>query len=92
MYRVGLEGILGLRRQGDHFTVQPCLPSDWPGVTLSLRHGRARYVIEIVRQGEGPVTLDGQPVADGRVPLQDDGREHRVRVVAPAPPGDSSPG
>ena len=30
MYRAGLESILGLRRRGETFIVDPCIPSSWP--------------------------------------------------------------
>ena len=31
MYRAGVESILGLERHGRTFSVQPCIPSTWPG-------------------------------------------------------------
>ena len=31
MYRAGLESMLGLRRRGETFSVDPCIPSSWPG-------------------------------------------------------------
>jgi hypothetical protein len=34
-----------------------------------------------VCRGVASVELDGEPVADGLVPLTDDGAEHRVEVV-----------
>ena len=30
MYRAGLESILGLRRRGATFAIDPCIPSSWP--------------------------------------------------------------
>ena len=32
MYRAGLESILGLRRRGSTFVIDPCIPSSWPQV------------------------------------------------------------
>ena len=40
MYRAGLESILGLRRRGDFFSVDPCIPSSWPGYEIVWRVGR----------------------------------------------------
>jgi cyclic beta-1,2-glucan synthetase len=34
MYRVGVESILGLRRSGDTFTIDPCIPASWPGYEM----------------------------------------------------------
>jgi cyclic beta-1,2-glucan synthetase len=86
MYRAGLEVVLGLRWRGDGFCLDPCLPRDWPGFSLTLRRGGARYAVEVqnpraVSRGVQSVTLDGQPVAGGWVPLVYDGKVHQVVVV-----------
>ena len=31
MYRAGVEGILGIRREGDFLVIDPCIPDAWPG-------------------------------------------------------------
>jgi len=94
MYRVGVEAMLGLRRHGDSLSVDPCIPSAWPGYKLSLTHGRARYAIEVrnpdhVSRGVQTITLDGRPLpASGtdssganRIALVDDGQTHQVIVT-----------
>jgi cyclic beta-1,2-glucan synthetase len=85
LYRVGLEGILGLRKQGDTLYVDPRAPSAWREYTIEYRHGRTRYHITVHHQpGEprGPVTVtvDGATSRDGGIPLKDDGRDHRIEV------------
>ena len=85
MYRVGLEGILGLRKQGDTLHVEPRAPAEWREYSIEYRHGRSRYVIVVHNEeGEarGPVsvTVDGVVAADGGIRLVDDGREHAVEV------------
>jgi cyclic beta-1,2-glucan synthetase len=85
LYRVGLEGLLGLRQEGAAFTVDPCLPPDWPGFTLTLRHGRAYYQVTVtnrerVGRGVSRVMLDGKPMSGGRIPLVDDGGRHQVHI------------
>jgi cyclic beta-1,2-glucan synthetase len=85
MYRVGLEGILGLRKEGDTLHVEPRAPVGWREYTIEYRHGRSRYVI-VVRNEDGEargpvsVTVDGVVAADGGIRLVDDGREHAVEV------------
>ncbi|MGE5715068.1 MAG: GH36-type glycosyl hydrolase domain-containing protein, partial [Acidobacteriota bacterium] len=86
MYRVGLEGILGLTRRGEFFTLDPCIPSSWPGYSIEWRFGKTRYTIEVEnreRRGGGAVSaeLDGTPADPAAIPLTDDGGVHRVRVV-----------
>jgi len=86
MYRVGLEGMLGLVRRGAFFTLKPCIPSSWPGYSIDWRFGTSRYAIEVANPelrccGVASVELDGVPVDPQAIPLLDDGREHQVRVV-----------
>ena len=40
MYRAGLESMLGLRRRGETFSIDPCIPSSWPGYEIVWRVGR----------------------------------------------------
>ena len=45
MYRAGLESILGLRRRGATFALDPCIPASWPGYAIAWRFGGTRYEI-----------------------------------------------
>jgi len=85
MARVGLEALLGVARRGDVLTIAPCIPSDWPGYDVTVRHGQAHYHIVVenpegVEHGVQSVSLDGRPLPVPNVPLTDDGRRHEVRV------------
>jgi cyclic beta-1,2-glucan synthetase len=77
LYRVGLEAILGFRREGDRLWIEPCIPRAWSGFTLVYRHRSAVYRVTVTREAKG-VSVDGQAVE--AVTLADDGREHEVRV------------
>ena len=96
MYRVGLEGILGLQRRGAFFTLNPCIPASWPTYSIEWRFGRAHYTIVVENperrcRGVASVELDGSPADPAAIPLEDDGRVHRVRVVL-GPGRDTSAG
>jgi cyclic beta-1,2-glucan synthetase len=85
MYRVGLEGILGFQKRGDTLFIEPRVPASWPGYTIEYRHGKSRYTIVVNNEGEagrGPVevTMDGQILSGGGIPLVDDGKRHTVLV------------
>jgi len=85
LYRVAREAILGIRPAGNTLAIEPCVPRAWPGFEVTYRHGSASYRIRVdnpagVERGVRSVTVDGQPVSGGIVPLLDDGREHDVRV------------
>jgi cellobiose phosphorylase len=86
LYRVALEAILGFRVTGDTLRLEPCVPRGWPGYEIAYRHGSATYRIRVDNAAATgrevrSVSLDGQPVADGAVPLRDDGREHELCVT-----------
>jgi cyclic beta-1,2-glucan synthetase len=85
MYRAGLESILGLRRSGAAFAVNPCIPSTWPGYEIVWRFLSTTYTISVLNpdgrcRGVREVTLDGVVVDDLAIPLVDDGRAHDVVV------------
>jgi cyclic beta-1,2-glucan synthetase len=90
MYRVALESILGLERRGAFFTIDPCIPSSWPGYSLEWRFGRTLYTIVVENRGRRcrgivEVELDGVSADPQAIPLTDDGGVHQVRVVLGKP-------
>jgi cyclic beta-1,2-glucan synthetase len=99
LYRVGLEGILGLRKEGDMLFVEPRGPAGWREYVIEYRHGGSMYVIAVHNPDGAPrgpvaVTLDGQPRPDGAIPLVDDGARHtaEVRPSRPLSPGPRATG
>jgi cyclic beta-1,2-glucan synthetase len=86
MYRAGVESMLGLRRRGRTFSIDPCIPSSWPEYEIAWRVQETRYLISVSnpeRQCRGVLeaSLDDVAVDAAAIPLADDGREHRVRIV-----------
>jgi cyclic beta-1,2-glucan synthetase len=86
MYRAGLESILGLRRRGNTFFVDPCIPSSWPAYEIVWRFQNTKYLIIVSnpqRQSRGvlEVTLDDVVVCATAIPLVDDEGTHVVRVA-----------
>jgi cyclic beta-1,2-glucan synthetase len=80
-----LESILGLKRHGASFELDPCIPAAWPEYSIVWRFGRTRYEISVTNpehrcRGIAEAELDGSPVDPAAIPLVDDGAEHRVRV------------
>jgi len=47
MYRAGMEGILGIHREGKELTIQPCIPSDWPGREATVKVDETEYFITV---------------------------------------------
>ena len=87
LYRAGIEWLLGIRVQGARLMVDPCIPSGWPGFTVTLRYRSAQYDIVVenpngVCRGVAMLELEGVALADrAGIPLADDGQSHRVRAV-----------
>lgn len=83
MYRVGVEGILGLRMQGSKgFTVEPVIPSEWNGFEMHYRKNECTYKIEVKRGDKKEVYLDGKLLADGLITYLEAG-EHSIEVIIP---------
>jgi len=87
MYRAGLEWILGFRLRDTRLLIDPCIPRTWPGFTIAYRHQSARYDVVVenprgVSRGVSLVELDGVAVTGpASIPLADDDKTHRIRVV-----------
>jgi cyclic beta-1,2-glucan synthetase len=86
MYRLGIEAILGLHREGDWLRVDPCIPRTWPSFDVTYRFGQASYQIRVenasgVCRGVTQVMLDGEGLADFRIPLVDESSQHQVVVT-----------
>ena len=88
MYRAGLEWILGFRLKGATLVLDPCTPKSWPGFEITFQYHSARYEIAVenpnrVSHGVSRTYLDGKALqtSDARIPLSDDGANHKVQVV-----------
>lgn len=88
MYRAGVEGILGIRREGLFLVIDPCIPYDWPFFEACINLHSTRYEVRVETTSESPhteyqATLDDIPLQadeDGvRVAL--DGGQHRLVIV-----------
>lgn len=81
MYRSGIEGILGLKLEGDKgFTINPCVPDEWKRYKMHYRRGECKYNILVARGDDKGIWLDGNKVENRIIPFQEKG-EHEVRVV-----------
>lgn len=59
-YRAALEGILGIKRQGDKLLLDPKLPTSWPEFEATLKFDDATYVIKVIKAKKFELTVDGK--------------------------------
>jgi cyclic beta-1,2-glucan synthetase len=85
-WRLGIEAVLGLTKEGNTLHIAPVIPPAWDGYEIRYSHGGALYIIHVhnpehVAQSVREIALDGESLTGGVIPLADDGREHAVEVV-----------
>jgi cyclic beta-1,2-glucan synthetase len=86
MYQTALEGLLGLRRHGDVFSVDPTIPATWPRYSIEWTVGQTLYRITVLNpdhqvHGVRLADVDGTPVDAHAIPIIDDGAVHEVTIV-----------
>jgi cyclic beta-1,2-glucan synthetase len=85
MYRVGIEGLLGLTLNRGALHIDPCIPQHWPRYEAVVKTMQAEFRIvvenpERVTRGVRVVELDGTAI-QGDVGLVEAVGTHLVRVV-----------
>ncbi|HOC25632.1 MAG TPA: glycosyl transferase family 36 [bacterium] len=92
LFRVAMEGIIGLRATHDGLLIDPCLPPDWKGFRVERRFRGAVYQITVenprgVEKGGLTVEVDGVSFPERRpdgacvLPPFPAGSAHRVHVI-----------
>ena len=91
MYRLLVETLLGVNREGDQLRLEPRLPQAWNSYKIHYRYRQTVYHITIIRSApDSPdavrLTLDGQALSGTTLPLRDDRHEHiaELQVRSPA--------
>ncbi|TVP42457.1 MAG: glycosyl transferase, partial [Halomonas sp.] len=83
MYRAGVEGILGIRREGKWLVIAPCLPHHWPGFSATLNIAATHYAVNVIMTDSAPKTeLDGITITclHGAIRIPLDGKQHQLEV------------
>jgi len=85
MYRAGVEGILGIRREGEWLIVDPCISSHWPAFEATITLGETRYAIRVENPGQANRGIQHARLDEGLldcmngyVRLALDGGQHQV--------------
>ncbi len=86
MYQAAVNDLIGLKRTGDTFSVDPCIPAMWPGYSFEWKHGPTTYHVSVQNSGHQyrgvrSATLDGTSVDPAAIPLDADGGQHDLLIV-----------
>jgi cyclic beta-1,2-glucan synthetase len=86
MYRAAIEELLGLRREGAAFRIDPCIPAMWASYTIEWRLGQTRYRIVVTNpehrcRGVQSAEVYGVPVDPTAIRVRDDGNTHDIEIV-----------
>lgn len=87
MYRAGLESILGFRLEGEQLKLEPCVPRSWREFKIHYRHRRDTLYHITVENPHGfshgvvSVEVDGELQSGNEIELEEDHKQHHVRVV-----------
>jgi cellobiose phosphorylase len=84
LYRLVLEHLLGIRREGDRLRFAPCIPPEWKSFKVHYRFGKSGYQINLHAengwQTVQQIKVDDREQPGDTLPLTDDGQEHTVEV------------
>ncbi|ABR49663.1 glycosyltransferase 36 [Alkaliphilus metalliredigens QYMF] len=86
MYKVGIEDILGLKKNGDRLFIDPCIPKDWKEYSMKYRYQDTDYHI-VVKNPNGAssqvkeLQMDGKRLQEAYISLINDKVAHRVEVI-----------
>ncbi|AOY75885.1 GH36-type glycosyl hydrolase domain-containing protein [Clostridium formicaceticum] len=86
MYKVGVESILGLKKNEDKLFIDPCIPKDWQQYEMRYRYKSTYYHIIVKNPNAAnhqvkKMQLDGTEVQEGYISLVDDQKTHEVQVI-----------
>jgi cyclic beta-1,2-glucan synthetase len=85
MYRLGVEAILGIERQGNKLKIDPCIPSSWESSQIKYHFEEATYIIQIenpegLNRGIVEFIIDGEHQSDFYISLSPEKSVHHVKV------------
>jgi len=79
-YRTVVHELLGLKLKSGRLFLDPRLPEQWPGCSVTWRTEKMTLRIEMERTGEKALTLDNRPVQNG-IDLDQCAGEHTLRFT-----------
>jgi cyclic beta-1,2-glucan synthetase len=88
VYQLIIEWFFGLKRQGDRLLITPCLPPEWPSVSMQYRFHETVYALQLDRVAGGDeieIWVDNVRQEGHFIDLVDDKVDHVVRITVKTP-------
>ncbi|MBI5959100.1 MAG: glycosyl transferase [Chloroflexi bacterium] len=85
-YQAATQYILGIQPTYQGLRINPCIPPEWDGFSVTRQYREATYVITVSNpdhqsQGVRAVRVDGQEISGDVLPIFADGNTHQVEVM-----------
>jgi cellobiose phosphorylase len=85
-YQAGTQYILGVRPAYAGLQIDPCIPRDWDGFSVTRHFRGAVYEVRVenpdhVSKGVRSLVVDGEAIDGDVVPAFEDGQVHQVEVI-----------
>ncbi|HPY83041.1 MAG TPA: hypothetical protein PLU45_06755, partial [Bacteroidales bacterium] len=76
----------GVKPDYDGISIDPCIPKDWNGFSMSRQFRGATYAITVtnpnhVSKGVKQVIVNGSPIQGTIIPILEAGKTHTVDVI-----------
>jgi len=95
LYRLILESVLGLQREGALLRLKPCLPPSWPGYSMRYRYGMTDYRIVVTQEAAdaafAALRMDGIDQSTDAIALVDDRLDHVIDLRLACRPAIAAP-
>ena len=86
MYKIALENLLGLKKEGERLYINPCISSEWKKFEVKYKFINTHYDIVVKnpdgrQSGAKSIVVDGKESFDGWIELVNDAKEHKIYVI-----------
>ena len=79
-YRVGVQDILGIKKEKDTLRLEPHMPISWDNYRVKYTYMDTTYNIEVVKTNKDEVVLDGKKLKNNKIGLINDKSSHEITV------------
>ena len=80
-YNIGIEEILGFKKQGNKLKILPKIPISWDSYKATYHYQDTTYHIEVKKEDKKALILDGKELTVSHITLTNDKKEHQVQVL-----------